>query len=120
MRGAALSAAPGTGPGAKDCLRSVIQVNGWMAPAGVMCSSRSWLVSSHPGAGLAGQFRRAVAGHGQARAVLRAVPGEAAEDGDGVRAGDRVQGVQVLLPVPIEGQEVEDRPVMPGPVMAPG
>jgi hypothetical protein len=27
----------------QDCLRSVIQVNGWMAPAGVRCSSRSRL-----------------------------------------------------------------------------
>ena len=31
----------------QDCLRSAIQVNGWMAPAGVMCSSRSWLINSH-------------------------------------------------------------------------
>lgn len=34
-------------PGAQDCLRSAIQVNGWVAPAGVMCSSRSWLTMSH-------------------------------------------------------------------------
>jgi len=33
--------------GTQDCLRSAIQVNGWMVPAGVMCSSRSWLSSSH-------------------------------------------------------------------------
>ena len=31
----------------QDCLRSAIQVNGWMVPAGVMCSSRSWLINSH-------------------------------------------------------------------------
>jgi hypothetical protein len=32
---------------AQDCRRSATQVNGWMMPAGVMCSSRSWLISSH-------------------------------------------------------------------------
>ena len=52
--------------------------------------------------------------------MLRPVRGEAAEDGDGVRGGGRIQGAQVLLPVLIAGQEVIDRPVMPGMVMAPG
>ncbi len=33
--------------GAQDCLRSAIHVNGCIAPAGVMCSSRSWLINSH-------------------------------------------------------------------------
>ena len=31
----------------QNCLRSTTQVNGWMVPAGVTCSSRSWLISSH-------------------------------------------------------------------------
>ena len=39
----------GNRTGTQDCLRSAIQVNGWMVPAGVQCSSRSWLISSHPG-----------------------------------------------------------------------
>jgi hypothetical protein len=31
----------------RDCLRSATQVNGWMVLAGVMCSSRSWLIKGH-------------------------------------------------------------------------
>jgi hypothetical protein len=31
----------------QDCLRSAIQVNGWMVPAGVMRSSRAWPINSH-------------------------------------------------------------------------
>jgi hypothetical protein len=29
------------------CFRSATQVKGWMTPAGVMCSSRSWLMTRH-------------------------------------------------------------------------
>jgi hypothetical protein len=66
------------------------------------------------GADLASQLGGAVAGHGQAGAVLGPVWREAAEDGDGARDGGRVQGVQVLLPMLIGGQEMKGRPVMPG------
>jgi len=52
-----------------------------------------------PGAELAGELGRAVAGYGQARAVLRPIRGEAAEDGDAAAAGRRVQGAKVLLPM---------------------
>jgi hypothetical protein len=55
----------------------------------------------------------------QARAVLWPVRCEAAEDGDGVRGGGRVQGMQVLVPVLIDGQEVVGRPIVPGPVVTP-
>src|SRR5271166_4322383 len=61
------------------------------------------------GADLAGQLCRAVAGHWQARAVLRPVRRETAEYGDGARGGGRAQGVQVLLPVLIDGQEMIGR-----------
>ena len=51
--------------------------------------------------------------------MLRPVRCEAAEDGDGVRGGGRVRGMQVLLPVLIDVQEVVGRPVVPGPVVTP-
>jgi hypothetical protein len=34
-------------PEGQGCLRRVIQVNGWMVPARVVCSFRPWPVSSH-------------------------------------------------------------------------
>lgn len=52
--------------------------------------------------------------------MLWPVRGEGAEDGDSVRGDGRVQGVQVLLPVLIGGQEMKDGPVMPGLVAARG
>jgi hypothetical protein len=31
----------------RACFRSATRVKGWMTPAGVMCSSRSWLMTRH-------------------------------------------------------------------------
>ena len=69
---------------------------------------------------LAGQLCRAVASHRQARAVLRPVRCEAAEDGDGARGRWLLPGCAGTAGGADRWSGMVGRPVMPGLVVTPG